>query len=134
MVSPEKLLDSNLAHVVAVMLGLVGAAALVSGGATFEAFWFWIMYGIVWLTFFDLFDEDKSLMEELFGYSFGSEEETEAESEPVAEAEPAEDPVTVLKRRYAEGSMDDDEFEARLETLLETPDTLKELEVERSRA
>lgn len=133
MVSAEKLLDTGMAHVVAVMLGIVGVVAIATGNATFDAFWFWIMYGIVWLTFFDLFDEDKSLVEELFGTSWGSSQ-TEKEPEPAVEEVPDEDPLSVLKRRYADGDIDDEEFEARLDRLLETPDTLRELERERERA
>lgn len=132
MVSADKLLDSGLAHVVAVVLGLVGAVAMATGAATFDAFWFWIVYGLVWMTFFDLFDEDRSMMEELFGVGWGSQSETDEEREIDVEDAPEEDPVSVLKRRYAEGDLDDEEFEARLDRLLETPDTMRELERERA--
>jgi hypothetical protein len=128
MVDAERLLDSGLAHVITIVLGVVGAVALATGAATTDAFVFWIFYGIVWLTFLEQFEEKSEFWEKLFGGST-SDESLEADEETV----PDEDPVTVLKRRYAEGAVDDEEFEARLDRLLETPDTLAELERERTR-
>ncbi|MFC7177146.1 SHOCT domain-containing protein [Halosegnis marinus] len=48
-----------------------------------------------------------------------------------AGTDPGADPVETLKRRYADGDIDDAEFDARLDRLLDTPDTLAELEAER---
>ncbi|EJN60261.1 SHOCT domain-containing protein [Halogranum rubrum] len=129
MVDAQALLDSRLAHVVALALGVVGVVALVTGASL--SFWFWVFYGFAWLLFFDLFDDD-----EVFWNLFNSdsESESERERESTVRDEPAEDPLTLLKRRYAEGRIDDDEFNERLDRLLETPDTLRVLEVERSRS
>jgi uncharacterized membrane protein len=129
MVDAQALLDSKLAHVIAIVLGLVGIAAFVTSSAA-TSFWFWIFYGLAWLTFLDLFDDDEA-----FWSLFRSESESEKESEPEPVAEvPGEDPLETLKRRYAEGEIDDDEFDERLDRLVGTPDTLKELETERSRS
>ncbi|SFL08304.1 Uncharacterized membrane protein [Halogranum rubrum] len=129
MVDAQALLDSRLAHVVALVLGVVGVVALVTAGASLS-FWFWVFYGFAWLLFFDLFDDDEAFWN-LF--KSDSESESERERESKVRDEPTEDPLTLLKRRYAEGSIDDDEFDERLDRLLEAPDTLRELEMERSR-
>ena len=131
MVDTQSLLDSKLAHVIAVVLGLVGIVALVASSAG-VSFWFWIFYGLAWLTFLDLFEDDEA-----FWSIFGSDSESESETtETKARTDdvPSEDPLELLKRRYAEGTIDDDEFDERLDRLLDTPDTLRELELERSRS
>lgn len=128
MVDAQALLDSRLAHVVALVLGVVGIVALVTGASL--SFWFWVFYGLTWLLFFDLFDDDEAFWN-LFNSDSESESEQQRESNETDEL--TEDPLTLLKRRYAEGSIDDDEFDERLDRLLETPDTLRELEMERSR-
>lgn len=131
MVDAQALLDSKLAHVIAIVLGLVGIAAFVTGSAA-TSFWFWIFYGLAWLTFLDLFDDDEAFWS-IFRSDSESESENESEPEPVAEV-PGEDPLETLKRRYAEGAIDDEEFDERLDRLMGTPDTLRELEAERSRS
>lgn len=128
MVDTQALLDSKLAHVITIVLGLVGIVAFVTGSAT-SSFWFWVFYGLAWLLFLDLFDDDEA-----FWSLFRSDTESEkqVEPEPVV-TDPGVDPLETLKRRYAEGAIDDDEFDERLDRLLGTPDTLRELETERSR-
>ncbi|QLH84215.1 SHOCT domain-containing protein [Halosimplex pelagicum] len=128
MATAEQLLDSGLAHVVAIVLGGVGAVALWTGTAL-DWGWFWIFYGIVWLTFLDLFEDDEWFWESMYGDGSEATERTERESE---DEDSDEDPLAVLKRRYAEGAIDDEEFDERLDRLLETPDTLDELETERA--
>ncbi|MFC7136307.1 SHOCT domain-containing protein [Halobaculum litoreum] len=131
MLDADRLLDSKLAHVVAVVLGVVGVVGLVVGAPTV---WFWILYGIAWLAFLDLFDGDDAgrFWEGVFT---GSTDESESVGDRAGSdratrhaEDDGEDPLAVLKRRYAEGAIDDDEFEERLDRLLETPDTLAELE------
>lgn len=83
------------------ILGL-GFLALFTGQS-----WFWM----VWIIGF-------AVLLPVFSMLFGTdEEEAEEASEP-----PRSDPLDDLKRRYANGELDDDEFEARLERLLETED------------
>jgi uncharacterized membrane protein len=123
MVDGETLLDSGLAHVVAIVLGAVGVTTLLAGGTTAGAAWFWLFYLLIWAAFLDLFDDGPSWWQK-----FGDEsEEIETESH-----EKADDPVAVLRHRYAAGEIDDTEFEARLDALLETPETQAELETERN--
>lgn len=128
MVDPERLLESGFPHVVAIVLGVVGAVALATGAATADAFVFWVIYALAWISFLDLFEEKSALWENLFG----DESEKTAEAKPRDEFEDGS-PIAVLKRRYAEGHIDDEEFEDRLDRLLETPDSLVELESERAR-
>ncbi|SEO35414.1 Uncharacterized membrane protein [Halogranum amylolyticum] len=131
MVDAQSLLDSKFAHVVAIVLGLVGIVALVAS-STGLSFWFWVFYGLAWLTFLDLFEDDEA-----FWNLFSSDSERESETKTAKSngvEGPTEDPLALLKRRYAEGRIDDDEFDERLERLLDTPDTLRELEMERSRS
>ena len=109
MVDGETLLDSGLAHIVVIVLGLVGIAALVVGGLVAGAAWFWLFYLIIWVSFLDLFDDSSWL--EFFDKGESEEVETEGHEE-------ADDPVAVLRHRYAAGEIDDAEFEARLDALL----------------
>lgn len=122
MVDAETLLGSGLAHVVTIVLGLVGIAALVTTTVA-GASWFWLFYLVICASFLDLFDDDPSWWQR-FG---GDSESVEAEEETTDE-----DAMEVLKRRYAAGEIDDGEFEARLDALLETPDSRAELETERN--
>lgn len=131
MVDAQALLDSKLAHVIAIVLGVVGIVAFATGSAA-SSFWFWIFYGLTWVIFLDLFDDDEAFWS-LFRDDSESESKTQAEPEPVVAEVPGEDPLETLKRRYAEGAIGDDEFDDRLDRLVGTPDTLKELEMERSR-
>ena len=127
MVSSDRLLDSRFAHVVVVVLGVVGALAITTGAALSSG-WFWIVYGLVWLAFLDTFDDDRPFWETFTGGDESDSVDRESDDEPEV------DPVAVLKRRYAEGEIDDDEFDERLDRLLETPDTLAELEATVERA
>jgi uncharacterized membrane protein len=56
----------------------------------------------------------------LFAMLFEGDDETEEERE--RPASPDESALETLKRRYAEGTVSDEEFERRLERLLETED------------
>lgn len=124
MVDGKMLLDSGLAHVVAIVLGLVGVVALVAGGPVTGAAWFWLFYLIIWASFLDQFDDSASWWER-----FGVDDSEQADTD---EDEEAADPVAVLRHRYAAGEIDDAEFEARLDALLETPGSQAELEMERT--
>jgi uncharacterized membrane protein len=132
MVDGETLVESRLAHVVAVVLGAVGVAALLVGAASISAFWFWLFYALVWFSFLELFEEESGLLDRLLAEVGVTESESESGREAVddPEREP-EDALAVLRRRYAEGRIDDDEFEARLERLLDAPGSAAELETER---
>jgi uncharacterized membrane protein len=132
MVDAQALLDSKLAHVIAIVLGVVGVVAIVTSAAALS-FWFWVFYGLVWLLFFDMFDDDEAFWNLFSSDSESESEQNEQKRESTETDEPTEDPLALLKRRYAEGAIDDDEFDERLDRLLETPDTLRELEMERSR-
>ena len=48
------------------------------------------------------------------------ESATEPTPDPAAESRPASDPVDRLRERYAAGDIDEDEFERRLDLLLDT--------------
>ena len=68
--------------------------------------------------------------------------DSEADTEPATAADrtaPERDPVTKLQERYAAGELSDDEFEAKLERLIESNETAEaagidteDLELERS--
>jgi uncharacterized membrane protein len=131
MVDTESLVESRLAHVVALVLGAVGVAALVSGGVATSAFWFWLFYGIAWLSFLDLFDDETPFWER---FSEGAGAESTERSDRVAERDEDEEPLARLKHRYAAGEIDDAEFDRRLDRLLETPDSVADLRRERERA
>lgn len=83
------------------MLGVVGAVAVATGVVT-ETVWFWIIYGLVWLTFFELFEEKSAFWETIYG------DRNVESTEQASSVEETVDPVTVLKQRYAEGAIDDE--------------------------
>ena len=58
----------------------------------------------------------------LVGILFDGDDESATETEPSADRPDEEDPLERLKRRYADGEIGDEEFERRLERLLETED------------
>ncbi|MFC7235747.1 SHOCT domain-containing protein [Halosegnis marinus] len=122
MVDSDRLVDSYLAHVIAVGLAAVGVAGLLAGALTTSGFWFWLFYLLVWGSFLDTLSDDEAFWRDAMGM-------VDDDSEP--EPTPGADPVETLKRRYADGDIDDAEFDARLDRLLDTPDTLAELEAER---
>ena len=96
---------------------------LLAGGATAGASWFWLFYLLIWASFLNLFDDDPSWWQKI-----GSDDSEEVQAE---DHEEADDPVAVLRHRYAAGEINDAEFEARLDALLETPGSQAELETER---
>lgn len=72
----------------------------------------------------------------LFGYIavvpvvsmlFGEDETTEPDRSPAATDESEEDALERLRRRYAEGELTDEQFERKLDRLLET-ETLEDVE------
>lgn len=73
-----------------------------------------------WVPFYVVFIVGFAVVLPLAGILFDDEEETVAESGP--DPEPDVDPLAELRRRYAEGEIDELEFERRLERLLETED------------
>ena len=89
---------------------------------------------ILWTSFLDVFEEKEAFWQGVFDWGTESVAEERRERGDESTAAGDEDPIAVLKRRYAAGEIDDAEFEARIDALLETPDALAELEAERERA
>lgn len=110
-------LRNEASGVVALLILGLGFAALFTGQS-----WFWL----VWVIGFAVI---LPLLSIAFGLDDDDADEPEAEPRD-EEAEALEE----LKRRYARGDLDEEEFEARLERLLETEDVEAAREyVERSR-
>jgi uncharacterized membrane protein len=114
-IDPEYLIETRLAHLIVIGLTLVGVAGVVTG----PIFWFWLGYFLVWITFVELFEDD--FLSTIFDRGDGSDPERtdERTSDRLDETD---DPVETLKRRYAEGELDDDDFERKLDRLLAIDD------------
>jgi uncharacterized membrane protein len=109
-IDPEYLIETRLAHLVVIGLTLVGVVGVVTG----PVFWFWLGYFLVWITFVELFEDD--FLSTIFDR--GEESDSERRRESQSATEEAEEPLETLKRRYAAGDLDDDEFDAKLDRLL----------------
>lgn len=109
-------LRNEVDGVVALLILGLGFAALFTGQS-----WFWL----VWVIGF-------AVVLPLVSIAFGLDDEDEQAPEPPRDEEA--EALEELKRRYARGELDEAEFEARLERLLETEDVEAAREyVERSR-
>ncbi|MFC5365648.1 SHOCT domain-containing protein [Salinirubrum litoreum] len=115
-VDPEYLIETKLAHLLVVGLTAVGVAGVLTGPTLL----FWIGYFLVWITFVELFEDDflSRILDR------GNDESDSARTDERASDRPAEtaDPVETLKRRYAEGELDEDDFERKLDRLLAIDD------------
>jgi uncharacterized membrane protein len=98
----------ELPGIVAVLVLGLGLADLFLNVVPGVPFWviFIIGFAVVLPLVGILFDDDESA----------------TDAEPSADRPDEEDPLERLKRRYAEGEIGDEEFERRLERLLETED------------
>ncbi|WP_255198264.1 SHOCT domain-containing protein [Halorarius litoreus] len=96
-------LRNEASGVVALLVLGLGFAALFTGQS-----WFWL----VWVIGF-------AVVLPLVSIAFGLDDD---EDEPEPPRDEDAEALEELKRRYARGELDEDEFEARLERLLETED------------
>jgi Predicted membrane protein (DUF2078). len=111
----------NLTEVVSVMVTGIWLLGLVTG----QDWWLpaMLLGYIVVVPFTALMYGDQDTIEEYW----------EDEEVSVSEETDTEDPVETLKRRYAAGEIGDEEFERKLERLLETetPETRPKDEIDR---
>lgn len=113
-----RLREEPTAVAVFVVLGL-GFLAMFAG-----ANWFWM----VWVLGFAVVVPLVALaFEEGDGLDEWTRGRTVTESEDTGEEETLEDPLATLRERYARGELTDEQFERRLERLLET-ETLEDAE------
>ncbi|MFC6904150.1 SHOCT domain-containing protein [Halalkalicoccus tibetensis] len=145
--SPRERLEENAVGVASLLVTGLGLLALFAGAS-----WFWLVFllgfmvvvPLVALLFGDeeeraeWWDDwwgDESDWEEWFGTKedwLGSSSD-EPEAEPEAAREPSNrDALATLRYRYAQGDLTDEQFERKLERLLET-ETMEDLE-DRERA
>jgi uncharacterized membrane protein len=99
---------------------LTGVVALVVLGVGLADIWFpWLVPGIpFWVVFVIGF----AVVLPLVAIAVGETDEATADVEPDPGRTDEAAPLDRLKRRYAEGELTDEEFERRLERLLETED------------
>lgn len=132
MTSPKERFVENATSATALIvigLGILAFALNVS--------YFWLVFAIGLLVVVPLVgllfgDDDWRKWDPLsdeFWEDLSGEEQAETDAEPEADTdeEPVEDPLAVLRERYAQGELTDAQFERKLELLLET-ETIEDVE------
>ncbi|XVH31938.1 SHOCT domain-containing protein [Haloferacaceae archaeon DSL9] len=129
-VSVDRLRD-NATQVASLLVTGVWLAALFTGQGWWLAallFGYIVVVPLVALLYGD--ENDRS--EWIDGWTSQSDSDATSETKPIEERGDAADPLQVLRDRYARGELTDDQFERKLDRLLET-ETLEELEERRVR-
>lgn len=115
--SPIDRLKSNATGVASMLVTGIWLAALFTGQSWwlgFMLFGYIVIIPLVALLFGDENDRNEWLDDWIPGQS-----ETTSESD-ATDTRDGEDPLTALRRRYAEGELTDEQFERKVEALLET--------------
>ncbi|RJT03162.1 MULTISPECIES: SHOCT domain-containing protein [Halococcus] len=138
--TPTQRAKDNAVEIASTLVVGLGLAALFLGVGNFWvifALGFLVVVPLVALLFGD--EDDRSeWWDDWWGDDdwlddwWGSSTTDEAEASTEADAEPSEDSLSIIRRRYARGELTDAQFERKLERLLET-ETLEDLE-DRKRA
>jgi len=115
--SPIDRLKSNATGVASMLVTGIWLAALFSGQDWWLGF---MLFGyIVIIPLVALLFGDEDARKEWLDDWGPDQSETTSESD-ATETQDEEDPLTALRRRYAEGELTDEQFERKVEALLET--------------
>ncbi len=115
--SPIDRLKSNATGVASMLVTGIWLAALFTGQGWWLGFMLFGYIVIIPLVAL-LFGDEKDRKEWLDDWTPG-QSETTSESD-ATDTRDDEDPLTALRRRYAEGELTDEQFERKVEALLET--------------